>query len=137
MTRKYSLALIAATVVTLGSSAIASAEDFRSPSGNITCWIDTRFARCDIDEHDWKPPPKPASCQLAYGFGLSVGKRGRGDFVCAGGTAGDPSRARTLPYGKSIRRGRYRCTSRRSGIGCVNRRTRHGFKLSKGAAVRF
>jgi hypothetical protein len=108
---------------------------FQSPSGNIGCVIGPSGARCDIRSRDWRPPPKPASCQLDWGHGLVVGRRGRGRFVCAGDTT--LGQGRRLAYGKAIRRGRFRCVSRRSGMRCVNRRNAHGFVLSREQARRF
>src|SRR5690349_1137618 len=37
-------------------------QRFRLPSGNIGCFVDATGARCDIAQHDWTGPPKPASC---------------------------------------------------------------------------
>jgi hypothetical protein len=54
--------------------------------------------------------------------------------VCAGDTVFN--RGRRLRYGVSIVRGRFRCTSLRSGMRCVNERTAHGFKLSFERAIR-
>src|SRR5205085_6913333 len=68
---------------------------FRSPSGNIGCELVTAFARCDIANREWKPPPKPAGCPLDYGQGLEVGRSGPGRLVCAGDTALNPQ-ARAL-----------------------------------------
>jgi hypothetical protein len=42
-----------------------------------------------------------------------------------------------LAYRKSIRRGRFECTSRRNGMRCVNLRTDHGFKLARRKATWF
>jgi hypothetical protein len=108
---------------------------FQSPSGNIGCVIGRSGARCDIRNRNWRPPPKPASCQLDWGFGLTVERRGRGRFVCAGDTT--LGQGRRLAYGDTIRRGRFRCVSRRRGMRCVNRFTRHGFTLSRERARRF
>jgi hypothetical protein len=44
---------------------------------------------------------------------------------------------RELRYGESVRRGRFRCRSRRSGMRCVNTRTGHGFALSRERVRRF
>jgi hypothetical protein len=63
-----------------------------------------------------------------------VGLRGRGRFTCANDAV--PA-GRELPYGKSIRRGRFRCRSRRSGMRCVNVRNHHGFALNRARALRF
>jgi uncharacterized protein DUF6636 len=112
----------------LGAPA-AQAGSFQSPSKNIGCFIDRSGVRCDIAKRSWSPPPKPSSCNLDYGQGVSVGRRGRARYVCAGDTAlGSGPR---LAYGRSIRRGRFRCTSRRSGMRCANLRTGHGFTLAR------
>ena len=113
---------------------VAGAADalvlFESPSSNIGCALSKRDGvRCDIRAKDWSPPPKPSWCDVDWGGGVQVGRRKRASFVCAGDAVlgGD----RTLAYGTSIRRGRFECFSRRTGMRCVNHRTHHGFKLSR------
>jgi hypothetical protein len=130
------LVALAAVVGTLAAAAPASAAVFfHSPSGNIRCVVDrTSTARCDITERDWSPPPKPRSCSTDWANGMQVGFRGRGRFTCAGDAV--PA-GRELGFGESIRRGRFRCTSRRSGMRCVNVRNDHGFALSRERARRF
>ena len=130
------LALLAALVAALAVAAPASAAtSFHSPSGNIRCVIyGTSFTRCDITNRDWSPPPKPRLCELDWGNSLSLGLRGRGRFACVS-DAVDPGR--TLDYGKSIKRGRFRCRSRMSGIRCVNVRNDHGFAMSRQRVRRF
>lgn len=97
---------------------VSELTGFTSPSGNIGCYIDPEYVRCDISERDWTPPPKPASCPEMTGWGqglqLKVGEPG--DFVCAGDTAlmsGDP-----LAYGDKIVAGSIECTSTPDGITC-------------------
>jgi hypothetical protein len=125
-----------AVVLLVAADRAGAVTSFQSPSGNIGCVIDRQSGvRCDIRNRDWRPPPKPASCQLDWGQGLEVGRRGRGHFVCAGDTT--LGQGRRLAYGKAIRRGRFRCVSRRSGMRCVNRRNGHGFALSRERARRF
>lgn len=106
---------------------------FRSPTGNISCTIDSEGARCDIKEHDWSPPPKPADCQLDWGNGLTVDASGSVDFVCAGDTTMDP-RATVLAYGHSIQAasGAVSCTSQRDGMSCSHRASGHGFRVARG-----
>jgi hypothetical protein len=94
----------------------------------------TAFTRCDITERNWSPPPKPRSCPGDWGNGMVVNLRGKGRFTCVNDAV--PA-GRVLAYGDSIRRGRFRCTSRRSGVRCVNARNGHGFKLSRELARRF
>jgi hypothetical protein len=118
------------------ATGLQSFTGFQSPSGNIGCVIGRRGGvRCDIRNREWSPPPKPASCRLDWGFGLTVGLRRRGRFVCAGDTT--LGQGRRLAYGEAIRRGRFRCLSRRSGMRCTNRRNGHGFSLSRERARRF
>jgi len=122
-------------VLALVGAAQASAVSFSSPSRNIGCVLDRTGVRCDIAQRSWRPPPKPSSCPLDWGNGLSVGRRGKARFTCAGDTV--LGSRRTLRYGRAIRRGRFRCVSRRKAMRCVNRRTGHGFALSRQAARRF
>lgn len=123
--------LLLAVVLVASAAAPASAfTGFRSPSANIGCYIDgATGVRCDIARRDWPLPPRPASCDLDYGQGVSLGRKGRARFVCAGDTALGPTRV--LGYGRRIRRGDYTCASSSRGIACTNRRTRHGFVLSR------
>jgi hypothetical protein len=136
---KSSLTLLIAACAVLAATAspAAAATFFESPSGNIGCVIGKGSGvRCDIRERDWSPPPKPAGCPVDWGNGLTVAKRGRGKFTCAGDTVFTTT-ARQLAYGDAIRRGRFRCVSRMSGMRCANRRNGHGFKLSRERADRF
>jgi hypothetical protein len=129
--------VVAVTILgTLLAAAPASAATlFQSPSGNIRCVIErTAFTRCDITEKDWSPPPKPRSCPGDWGNGMVVNLRGKGRFTCVNDAV--PA-GRVLAYGDSIRRGRFRCRSRRSGVRCVNLRNGHGFALSRERARRF
>jgi hypothetical protein len=113
----------------------SAATSFHSPSGNIRCVIDrTAFTRCDITHRDWSPPPKPQSCEFDWGNSLVVGLRGRGRFLCVSDAVDS---GRKLDYGESIKRGRFRCRSRTSGIRCVNVRSGHGFAVSRQRVRRF
>jgi hypothetical protein len=127
------LLVVGLTVGVLVAAPSASAATFfETPSHNIGCVISKAGARCDIRVREWKPPPKPASCPVDWGNGLAVGRRGSAGFVCAGDTV--LGGKRVLGYRKSIRRGRFRCTSRRNGVRCVNLRNEHGFKLARRSA---
>jgi hypothetical protein len=129
------VAAAAVTAVLVLAGPASAATFFHSPSGNIRCVIDrTSIARCDIGARNWSPPPKPRSCPGDWANGMQVGLRDRGRFTCASDAV--PA-GRRLAYGRSIRRGRFRCTSRRSGMRCVNRRNGHGFALSRDRARRF
>jgi hypothetical protein len=109
--------------------AVAQAGPFQSPSGNIGCYISRDGARCDIREKSWTAPPKPKNCELDWGSGAAVGEKGRAGIVCAGDTT--LSQGHRLAYGKSVSKGSFRCVSRMSGMRCVNRKSGHGFVLSR------
>lgn len=129
------LALSTVLLAGLPATSSAASGGFTSPSGNIGCYITGQGVRCDIRDHDWPTPARPASCELDYGSGLSVNRTGRGHFVCAGDTtlqAGPP-----LAYGSKRSAGRFTCTSRTSGMRCINRRNGHGFALSRESHRRF
>ncbi|WP_231395906.1 DUF6636 domain-containing protein [Mycobacterium sp. URHD0025] len=104
---------------------------FTSPSGNVGCYLDASTARCDIRDRSWAPPLRPASCEFAYGQGVTL-RRGRpAAFVCAGDSA--LGAGAELSYGDSITAGTLRCESADSGITCRDTKTRHGFALSRQA----
>ncbi len=127
-------AATAATGAAAGDSAPQPSQRyFKSPSGNIGCALDRRHARCDINNYNYSPPPKPADCNFDWGPSMQVKKHAR--FICVSDTVaiGD----RVLHYGKSLRVGNKKCTSRRSGMVCRNLRTGHGFRLSRADVDRF
>jgi len=127
---------LAVLIAALAAAESASAAVFfHSPSGNIRCLIQAgQLARCDITEREWQPPPKPKSCPGDWANGLQVGMRGKGRFTCANDAV--PA-GRELPYGRAIRRGRFRCRSLRNGMRCANLRSHHGFAVSRARALRF
>jgi len=104
-----------------------------TPTKNIGCAITEENgypeARCDIADRRWTPPPKPASCNLDFGYTVAVPARGKGRFGCASDTA--LGSGPVLPYGHGVRLGRFECVSQRSGVTCKNMDTRHGFFLSR------
>ena len=126
----FSLALALTVSAALAASASANLVSFLSPSKNIGCYMDGHGVRCDIKAHSWPTPPKPSYCDVDYGQGVAVDRHGEAGFVCAGDTAINQD-ADVLPYGEKITRGRFKCKSKQSGMKCVNKRTKDGFKLSR------
>jgi hypothetical protein len=107
----------------------AASAWFSSPSRNIGCMMDTSSVRCDVISYSYHPPAKPASCHFAWGPSVGVGTTGKGRFRCVSDTvAGAPT---ILKYGKSRTVGRYTCTSRSTGMTCINTRTGHGFRIAR------
>jgi hypothetical protein len=106
---------------------------FRTPSGNISCFGDSTFIRCDIARTSVKPPPKPPSCKFDWGNAFGLGQRGRGHRLCVSDSTFGARRV--LRYGQTMRIGpRLSCTSRRAGLTCSSR-AGHGFFLSR-ASIR-
>jgi len=122
-----------APAATGSTEGVSKTVYFKSPSGNISCGLSRRLARCDISEYSYSPPPKPQSCDFEWGGSLWVRKRA--SFECVSDTVaiGD----RVLEYGDSLRRGYKKCTSRRAGMVCRNLITGHGFRLSRYDVDRF
>lgn len=128
--RRALLALCVAALALMASTSSAAAfKGFESPSHNIGCVLYAQGARCDIRHHSWPLPKRPKSCEFDYGGSLFVGVKGRGEYGCVSDSA--MGAGPVLPYGESIRKGRFVCTSEEVGVRCVNRRDGHGFLLSR------
>ncbi len=106
---------------------------FTSPSMNIGCMIHPSSARCDIQQRDWSPPPRPTNCpsSTGYGQGIIVTPGQPAQIVCAGDTAYNHSGV--LAYGESITAGVLRCTSNESGMTCRDLQSGHGFTIARQA----
>jgi hypothetical protein len=105
---------------------------FQSPSANIGCAAvngDVVEVRCDIRNHDWKSPPKPANCELDYGGGLVIRAGATAEFVCAGDTT--LNNGPILKYGETNRVGSIPCKSTEAGMTCLDDETGRGFFLSR------
>lgn len=123
ITRTEGLLFAAALGGTLVAAMVASPApppvDFQSPSGNIRCRLGptsgTANARCVT------LTPRRAAQVVA-------GQRSRTlRFAAVGPLAeSDP-----LPYGRTIRGYGFRCTSRESGVTCIDGRTGNGFTISR------
>lgn len=95
---------------------VTELTSFTSPSGNIGCYIEPNYVRCDVRERSWTPPPRPADCPYDWGQGIRMSTGKPAGFVCAGDTAlttGNP-----LAYGDKMVGGSIECTSEPSGMSC-------------------
>lgn len=129
--RPILLALTGAALVAVPTSASA-AVNFLTPSRNIACYVDASGARCDIKNHTYPTPKRPASCPLEYGDSLGVDRgAARGHWVCHGDTVFGATRV--VAYGTTVRVGTLRCTVSTAGVRCLNK-PGGGFFLSKQAA---
>jgi hypothetical protein len=106
---------------------------FRSPSGNIKCFV-VKTLYCSIDKANYRTRLQ-AGCSLDWhGFELSAASRAR--IYCTSNAAYNMGTERPnnvkLAYGKSFRRGAFSCLSRITGVTCRNR-TGHGLFVSRRA----
>lgn len=102
---------------------------FRSPSGNIGCRIAAGEARCDVGEHTWTVPARPADCTGAWAAGAVVTGDAPGALTCATDAIGFDGAV--LGYGEAVRLDALTCVSRPSGVRCENAATLHGFTVSR------
>ena len=129
-----SAAVIVASAAPPGEAAPeAAGSAFVLPSRNIACLylqaarsIGPASLRCDILS-GLRPEPR-RRCELDW-TGVAMRARTRAAAQCAGDTVYD-RRAPVLRYGRSWRRGAFRCVSRRSGLTCRNAAD-HGFFLAR------
>jgi len=107
---------------------------FQTPSGNISCNMQTDGVRCDIRDRDWSPPPQPEDCILDWGHAISL-QYGGSTFLCAGDTVASPLPGSgydpypKLAYGEAAAVGDFACESREDALVCVSKSS-HGFRLS-------
>jgi hypothetical protein len=102
---------------------------FHTPSRNIFCALTKSAVRCDILHKTWRPPPKPADCELDWGFGLFL-ERGKAGIICAGDSVIGATPQETLAYGRALRSGDVVCASESSGLTCKDQKTGGGFTLA-------
>lgn len=121
--------MLAALVIVTGASASPSSRDaqwFHSPSKNIYCEV---LARSASDTHAFCGTWHPNRCVSLKANGRMSVRR-----PCY---SNSPENAYTLRYGRSVRVGPFRCTSRRDGMRCVVLRSGRGFLISRESLKRF
>ena len=104
---------------------------FSDPTGNIGCALDEKHVRCDVAKHSWKPPKKPASCDLDFGQGISVEGEEEARFVCAGDTT--LGAKKTLKVHQQVQVGVFGCRTDPNAVVCSNEDSGHGFTISRGS----
>jgi hypothetical protein len=122
------LALLAFPATAAG----ADPQMWQTPSGNIACAQFGSSLRCDMRETGTTPPPRPSrNCEGDFGNSFGVARNAsRGRRLCVSDAVGGPGTP-TVRYGKTWRRGGFKCRVRRSGVRCTNPGG-HGFFLRIG-----
>lgn len=112
------------------SDTAATVESFASPSGNITCTIETERVRCEIANFDYTPATaKPDDCDIDNWGGVVVANADGAGYSCS--EAPEAPAAKTLDYGESITAYGMTCTSAETGMSCASDESGKGFTLSK------
>jgi hypothetical protein len=93
-------------------------------NGNVLCAIHRKRFR-DTDYGDGEKPSRRWLLELTRFPAVFSNGRGFGSPI------------RVLRYGRTLRVGFYRCTSRATGLTCISRRSGHGFVLSNTRQRRF
>jgi hypothetical protein len=120
-----------AAAIALPATARADYRPFQSPSGNISCSIDSSDVACDVSDYTYHVPPGPPCSQhISWGnrFGLQHGKAA--EMECHGDTLRVPGE-QTLNYGQTISAGTITCESQPSGMKCTDSSTGHYFRVSR------
>lgn len=113
----------------IGGGALAANEQIQMPSGNVFCYAEPAGVRCDIMQTSNQPPPRPANCEFDYGKAFWLPAAGKPERMCVSDTVADPS-ARKLQYEEVWVLPGIECTSKKTGLTCVNR-DGHGFELKR------
>jgi hypothetical protein len=113
------------------TTAPSGSVDFRSPTGNIVCHVDSDSATCGIRDFNFTPPPQPPTCDLpGWGHNIEVGTAGQAAFACQDEIPAPPD-SPALPYGNYVQTDNFECGSTRIGVYCESRQTKHGFAVSR------
>jgi hypothetical protein len=133
------LTLTAAGAACIAFPATAQAcpvsSTFVTPSGNIVCLVSKSFdgtngAECEIRDHSFAAPAKPADCHLGWGDRISL-KQGSAPVVhCHGDTNFVPGLP-TLEYGQTRSAGPIGCDSESAAMTCTDASTGHYLRLSR------
>jgi hypothetical protein len=137
MSRKILAVPVIAALAAVALAATAQAgsyEHFQSPSGNIVCAMiafDVKaYASCEISDHTWVAPPRPAVCEGAWGNRIELSQGSAPELVCSSDTlrGGDIA---TLNYGSTWSVNPITCDSEVNGITCTDTSTGHYFRISR------
>lgn len=103
---------------------------FRTPDGNVGCSLaPPSFVGCDIMRRTWEPPPKPASCEFDWGYGVALSGDGQAEIVCMADSLNMP--APTLHHGRSVTPNGITCESLPDGVRCRSLSTGRGFVIGR------
>lgn len=131
---------IVAAIAALGPPAVASADpfyQFQSPSGDVTCVMaafqgDAPLASCGVTNPTYVMPPRPQSCEGAFGDQIDMVQGRSPAMVCHTDTTrgnGLP----TLQTGETRSVASLSCTGEPAAVTCTDSSTGHFFRISRAA----
>lgn len=131
---------IVAAIAALGPAATAGADpfyQFQSPSGDVTCVMaafqgDTPLASCGVSEPTYVMPPRPQSCEGAFGDQIDLVQGSSPAMVCHTDTTRG-SGLPTLQTGETRSVASLTCTGEPAAITCTDAGTGHFFRISRAA----
>lgn len=133
--RAWTAAVAVGLASTIVLSPIAHADGiFQSPSGNIACVttsVDRGRAICEIAEHSYANPPRPADCHLGGWGNRIVMEHGSAPVWTCHGDALLADGHPTLQYGQTGSGGTITCDSETDGVTCTDSSTGHFFRVSR------
>jgi hypothetical protein len=139
--RRALLVTLLASVVGVSAASASILPGFKSPSGNISCFLvpgHPSVLRCSI-AHSAYAQALQAQCIKPDGSGVDwhgfeLPGTGKGAVTCTGGILYNPAKQHpryvTLAYGHTWRVGVFTCASKVSGVTCRNR-LGHGLSISR------
>lgn len=101
---------------------------FSSQSGAIRCSMSAVATTCEVKDHKWKLPSKPADCDVDWGGMVEV-RADEGTLVCHGDTLFGTGPVPEL--GESLTVGDFQCRPAKVHVYCTNLATKHGFSVSR------
>jgi hypothetical protein len=126
-------ATVAAAIAFAATASAGVAPTFKSPSGNIACWVADDFAGCQVLDHTYASWPGGCSSPAIANFSLGQGKpvELHCDITIPGISYPATWRADILDYGKTYSVGVMNCDSEESGVTCTDSSTGHFFRVAR------
>ena len=124
-------ATAAATMAFPVTASAGVGPTFKSPSGNIACWVADDMAGCQVLANTYASWPGGCSTADIANFMLVEGKQV--DLHCDNEPGSPPATwpAVTLDYGKTYAVGVMSCDSETSGVTCTDTSSGHFFRVSQ------
>ena len=125
--------IVAATIAFAATASAGVAPTFKSPSGNIACWVADDDAVCQVLDHTYASWPGGCSSPAIANFSLGQGKpvELHCDSTIPGIKYPATYGAQTLDYGKTYSIGVMSCDSEPTGVTCTDGCTGHFFRVSR------